>query len=242
MLETDFTYEFETEFEDFNEDLLLKPSGYQKLCARLGDIHLNKINMHIDTTMKNNLAWVLTTLSIEIVKLVEGNTLYGKTWYSGRKGPLFRREYLFSDEKGNVLFKGFSFSVLLDIDKRTIYRNRELPFTMTEAIEDFTIEARTDRALDLDFIKVDERKVYNSFIDPLGHVNNCRYSEFAYDTLSEDEVNNSFRLKRMDIYFRSELRKDDIISLYKGHDGNTIYIRGMNDTKDVQSFDIKFTF
>lgn len=242
FLETDFTYELETEFEGFNENLLLKPSAYQKLCAKLGDIHLSKIDMHVDKTIENNLAWILTTLSIEIIKPVTVNIVSGKTWYSGRKGPLFRREYLFSDEKGDVLFKGFSFSVLLDMDNRLIYRKRELPFKMTEPIEDFTIEAKNNRKLDLDFIKLDERKVYNSFIDPLGHVNNCRYSEFAYDALSENEINDLYGLRRMDIYFRSELRKDDIFSLYKTKDESTIYIRGMNKSKGDISFDIRFAF
>lgn len=243
LLETDCIYEFETEFEDFNENILLKPYGYQKLCAQLGDMHLSKIDMNVDTTMENNLAWALTTLSIEIVKPVEENiTLSGKTWYSGRKGPLFRREYLFTDKKGDVLFKAFSFSVLLDMVKRTIYRKRELPFIMTEPIEDYTIEANANRKLDLDFIKVDERKAYNSYIDSLGHVNNCRYGEFAYDTFSEIEVDNLYKLNRMDIYFRSELIKDDTFSIYKVIDGNTMYIRGVNDTKEDTSFDIVFTF
>lgn len=243
VLETNFIYELETEFEDLNGDLLLKPHGYQKLCAQLGDIHLNKIDMNVDTTMKNNLAWVLTSIAIEIIKPVEGNiTLNGKTWYSGRRGPLFRREYVFTDENDEVLFKAASFSILLDMDKRSIYRKKELPFYMGDPIKEYAIDAKHNKKIDLEFTKLDERKAYNSLIDPLGHVNNCRYGEFAYDAFDDLEVENLDKVKRMDIYFRSEIRKDDIFSILKYKDKNTIAIRGKNNTKEDTSFDFIFTF
>ncbi|MDR7869867.1 MAG: thioesterase [Tissierellaceae bacterium] len=241
--ETDFEYEIETELADFNENKLMKPYGYQKLCNELGDMHLSVIDMNVDITMKSNLAWALTSLSVEIAKPVEGNIkLRGKTWYSGRKGPLFRREYLFTDVKGDVLFKAASFSVLLDMEKRTIYRKKELPFNMSEPINEFIIEAKINKKMNLDYIKLDERKAYNSYIDPLGHVNNCRYGEFAYDTFTDVEVENLRNLKRMDIYFRSELRKNDNFTIHKAYDEDSIYIRGENDTKKDISFDIYFTF
>lgn len=243
ILETERIYELETELADLNENNLLKPHGYQKLFVKLGDKHLSNIDINVDTTMENNLAWAFISISVEIVKPVEGIIkLIGKTWHSQRKGPFYRREYLFTDENGEVLIKGASYSVLLDMEKRTIYRKKETPFYISEPIEDFTIEAKPNEKINLEFTKVDERMAYNSYIDCLGHVNNTRYGEFAYDVFTGKEVDNLKNLKRMDIYFRSELRKEDKFSIHKVYDGNSIYIRGENDTKEDTSFDIVFTF
>lgn len=243
ILETDRIYDLESELSNLNENNLLKPHGYQKLFIQLGDMHLNNIDINVDTTMESNLAWVFTSISMEIVKPVEGiMKLKGRTWHSERKGPLFRREYLFTDENGEVMFKGASFSVLLDMEKRTIYRKKEVPFYISDPINKFTIEAKTNKKVDFDFIKVDERIAYNSYIDCLGHVNNCRYGEFAYDTFTDNEVDNLNNLKRIDIYFRSEIRKKDMFSIYKVYKDNTMYIRGENDTKGDTSFDITFAY
>ncbi len=243
ILETERTYELVNELSDLNENNLLKPHGYQKLFVELGDRHLDKIDINVDTTMESNLAWAFISISIEIVKPIEGITrLIGKTWHSGRRGPFYRREYLFTDEKGEILIKGASFSVLLDMDKRTVYRKRETPFYISDPIEDHIIEAKPNNKINLDFTKIDERIAYNSYIDCLGHVNNTRYGEFAYDTFTDSEVDNLVKLKRMDIYFKSELRKNDSFSTYKANKENQIYIRGVNDSKDDSSFDIIFTF
>ena len=68
VLEKDRVYELRTELADLNENNLLKPNGYQKLFVQLGDMHLDKIEINVDTTMENNLAWAFISMSIEIVK------------------------------------------------------------------------------------------------------------------------------------------------------------------------------
>ncbi|NLN14904.1 MAG: hypothetical protein GX185_04780 [Tissierellia bacterium] len=243
VLETDFEYTLETELADLNEDNYLKPHGYQKLFVALGDMHLNNININVDTTMKYNLAWAFISISMEVVKPVEGiMKLKGKTWHSQRRGPFFRREYIFTDEEGQVYFKGASFSVLLDLEKRTIFREKEAPFYIYPPIEELLIDAKANRRIKKDFEEVQRRIAYNSYIDCLGHVNNCRYTEFAYDTFSQEEVRKLKDLKRMEIYFRSELRKGDEFSILKRVEDDNIFIRGDNHNKADTSFEIIFQF
>lgn len=239
--EKDYVYEIETEVTDLNEYNVLKPYAYQKLFAKVAEQHLSSVNANVDTTMKSNLAWVLVSLTFELAKPVEGCVkMFAQTWYSQRKGPYFRREIVFRDGNGEVIFQGSTFSVLLDVEKRTIYRKKELPFTISEPIEEFTIEACPTFKTDMDFCKVDERKVYNSYIDCLGHVNNCRYGEFAYDVFTDEERLKLTKLKRMEFYFLSELRAKDTFSILKTYDDNKVLVRGHNDTKDDVSFDIIF--
>jgi len=241
--EKDFNYELFVDVQLLNEFSTLKPHAYQTLFASLADTHLTNINLNVDTTMKYNLAWALISLSVEIEKNVDAPMkLYGKTWHSERKGPFFRREYLFTNEQGEVMFKGSSFSVLLDVNARSVYRKKELPFFIDEPINDFTVDASPSFKEKHMYDKVAERIALNSFIDCLGHVNNCRYGEFAYDALTEVESIDIKYLNRMDIYFISELRKNDKFTVLKAYDNNKILVRGHNNSKNDISFDVIMEF
>lgn len=242
-MEKDYIYEISSETSDLNQNNILKPYAYQKLLGQVVDWHLSKMKLNIGEVMKHSLAWAFVSLSIEIARPVEGiRKMHGQTWHSQRKGPFFRREFVFKDENGQSLFQGSSFSVLIDLDKRTIYRKRQLPFYVHEPEEDFAIEASPTVNIDLDFEKIDQRKVYNSYIDCLGHVNNICYGEFAYDALSQAECDNLHNLKRIDLYFKSELRNGDKFSILKAYDNNKIFVRGYNESKNEVTFDIVFGF
>jgi len=241
--ENKYVYEVETEAADLNESGILKPYAYQKLFARVVEQHLNKININVDTTMKYGLAWALISMTLEIEKPVSGCIrLFAKTWHSERHGPFFRREMLAMDANGETVFRGASFSVLLDINKRSFYRKRDLPFSIMEPIEEYAVTAKPTKKLKPDYFKVDERAVRNSYIDRLGHTNNCRYGEFAYDVFSEEERLNLMALRRLEFYFSSELRLDDQFSILKAYEENAIFVKGMNDTKSDVSFDVVFEF
>jgi acyl-ACP thioesterase len=237
--EKEFIYEIKPDVSEINDNNCLKPYAYQSLFGELVERHLNKMYLNVDITMKYNLAWVLISLSLELMKPVIGcKSMFAQTWYSQRKGPFFRREFVFRDEHSDLVFHGSSFSVLMDLENRTIYRKKETPFELNQAIEEFTIEAAPTFKTDLTFTKIDERKVYNSFIDCLGHVNNTRYGEFAYDALDEEEKNNLDKIKRYDMFFLSELRNNDTFSVLKAKDDKNIVIRGINNDTENISFDI----
>lgn len=241
--EKDYIYDLELEIYELNEYNAPKPYAYQNLFARLVEKHLNQIEEDMTTTMKYGLAWVLISLSFQVVKPMEGYMkLKARTWFSQRKGPYFRREYEFMDENGELLFKGTTFSILLDLASRHVYRKKDTPFPIHDPVADFAIEASPAFDADMAYQKVHERQVLNSFIDCLGHVNNCRYGEFAYDTFTEEEKKALSKLKRMDIHFHSELRNNDTFSMLKARDGNKIFIRGTNDNKGEKAFDIILAF
>jgi acyl-ACP thioesterase len=241
--EKSYTYSLETELSDLNEDRLLKPYAYQRLFALLVDRHLKNIKAGLDIALKNNLAWALVSLSLKILKPVEGSVeLAANTWYSQRRGPFFRRDFVFSYGNGATAFQGSAFSVLLDFEKRTVYRRKETPFFSREPTEEITIEADPTVKTSLEFSRVDERRVYSSHIDILGHVNNCRYGEFAYDAFNADERRRLVDLKRMDIYFVSELRAGDTFSVLKAYDGSKVMVRGENSAKGGVAFDSVFDF
>jgi len=244
--EKEYVYELETEVSDLNRNSVLKPYAYQVLFSRLVEPHLSRIHADIKTTMRSNLAWALVSLSFEIVRPVTGCIkLLANTWHAENRGPFFRRDFIFRNEAGEIMFQGASYSILLDLDKRSIYRGKEIPIQDLTPIKEFAIEASPTNKLrkkGLELCKVDERRVYNSYIDCIGHVNNCRYGEFAYDALTGEECDGLDKLKRMDIFFLSELKQDERFSIHKAYDENRIYIRGYNETREEAAFEFNLEF
>lgn len=241
--EKDHVYELLSTASYLNQYHQLKPYAYQVLFEQMAEQHLFQLNLNVDSTMEHGLAWALISMSVEIRTPIEKSmTLYGNTWYSQHKGPYFRRELLFKDGNGRIMFQGSTFSVLLDIEKRSVFRKKEVPFPMHEPTEIFLLEASPGFKLEADLTSIQERVVQPSHIDCLGHVNNCRYGEFVYDAFSDEEQQKLNDLKRMDINFLSELRAGDHFTMKKTHSENQILVQGFNKTKDDVSFNIAMWF
>ena len=241
--EKECTYELLATASYLNQYNQLKPYAYQVLFEQMAERHLFNLNLNVDTTMKYGLAWALISMSLEIETPIEKSMiLYANTWFSQHKGPYYRRELLFKDKDGNVMFKGSTHSVLLDIEKRSVSRKKEVPFPMHESTEIFLLDASPSFKFDTELEPVVERHAQASHIDCLGHVNNSRYGEYAYDAFSEAEQEKLKDLKRMDINFLSELRPGDEFTMKKGGEGERLYFQGYNKTKGDVSFNIAMKF
>jgi len=241
--EKDCVYELLATASYLNQYNQFKPYAYQTLFEQMAERHLFKLNLNVDDTMKHGLAWALISMSVEVVTPIEKSmTLYGHTWFSQKRGPYFRRELLLEDAEGRTMFKGSTHSVLLDIEKRSVYRKKEVPFPMHEPTELFLLDASPSFKMEAELFPVEERSVQASQIDCLGHVNNCRYGEFAYDAFTEEEQARLKDLERMDIYFLSELRAGDRFTMKKASGKNQVCFQGYNNTKDDVSFNIVMKF
>jgi len=241
--EYNFVHELEVEVAHLNEVGILKPGAYQALFAQLAERHLSVFKADVNETTKYGMAWVLISMSIDVLHPINScMKLYAHTWYSQRKGPYFRRELVFCNEKDEVMFRGSTFSVLLDVASRTVFRKKTVPFYLDEPREVFCTEADPHCRETGDFAEIYTRRVYNSYIDCLGHVNNCRYGDFAFDALDDEEIIKMKHLKRMDFYFISELRKNDSFTVYKAVGDNKIIIQGRNTDTDNTAFNIVFHY
>ena len=168
--ERDCVYEFEVEVQHLNEKQAMKPSSYLTLFARLAEQHLSDYSFDYNQTMQFGFAWALISSSIEIVKPIDSCLrLYSSTWHSARKGPYFRRELLFRDASGETVFHGSTHSVLLDIGSRTVYRKKELPFSLIAPVPEFCVTAEPHFREELLFQDIERRKVRSSYLDGLGH-------------------------------------------------------------------------
>jgi acyl-ACP thioesterase len=243
--ENSVVHELDVEFSFLNEKNIMKPSAYQNLFAQLAERHLSVFKADANETMKYGLSWALISISIQIVRPIDHCIrLYASTWYSQKRGPYYRRELIFRNENGDLMFKGSTFSILMEVESRNVFRKKQTPFKMTQPYEVFCVEAGPRYRVhpDIIFQSMDTRKVYNSYIDNLGHVNNQCYGDFALDALSDEEIILLKDLKRIDFYFISELRKKDVFTIEKATAHNQIMIQGQNNTKGELAFAVIFQF
>jgi acyl-ACP thioesterase len=243
MQEPIMDYSISCETNHFNEWGAFKLSSYQSLFASIAEQHLNRHQLNIQTTLKTGYAWVLIGLTVEILlPILEPMRLIANTWHSSREGIYFRREFVFKDESGQVRFHGASFSVLIHLEKRTIFKDTLLPFPVPFEPTPHRVVDTTPRMVSIVGLQPSYGlTVPPSFIDRLGHVNNGRYGDLAYDTLSVEEHKKLTQLKRMQLTFSSELNTGDQVSMHKGMFESHVYIRGYNETKLKSSFEMRLS-
>ncbi len=242
-MEQQFRYQVQTDFSYFNQDGMMKIYGYQHLFAQLVDQHLEALNLTMEDTLDYGLAWVLRSISLTIKKKVpRGEILLGRTWHSQRKGPYFRREYEFCNQQGEILVQGSSFSILLDMGKRSIYRAQTVPFAFIEPTEEFLLEASPSFKCPDYYDAIEERVVRPSHIDGIGHVNNARYGEFAYDALTESEIMSLPQIQRIDYYFLSEMALGTAFQIMRTKTDSQLFLRGKHLSTGKTSFDIILTY
>jgi acyl-ACP thioesterase len=159
--------------------------------------------------------WVLSRMSVIIERrpaLDEKCVL--NTWPRSFEKLFAIRDYDIKDTHGNILVRGRSGWLLLDIEKRRPLRPRESG-----------VELPLNEGLDsLDFAppglnspqqaeKAGERKTVYSDIDFNAHVNNARYIQWLQDFLPAGTLENADSI-RLDINYLNELKQGDIVSFY----------------------------
>ncbi|MBE6036751.1 MAG: hypothetical protein E7223_03885 [Clostridiales bacterium] len=246
LKEQDFTYPMESEVYHLNGRQIVKPSSFLLLFSRIAETHLETFEANFSRLSKFGYSWALISISIDVERPFGACVpLVGQTWASARKGPYFRREMRFADPEGNVYFRGSTYSVIIDLESRSVYRKKELPLPIPEETPEFCTESISPHFREtLDFEEVAVRTVNPSEIDALGHVNNCRYGDYAFDAMTAEERELLSGLRHMDVYFISEMREGDRFAMEKAWlpEEKRLVVRGHNLTKDDISFVLDFRF
>ena len=219
MEERQFRYPLELGVSMFNGLGALKPSAYQELYMQAVEPHLKNIGMDEAKLMREyDLAWVLIAMTVEPRRAIRaGDALHARTWNSTQKARLlFRREFAMYDESETPVLVGATFSTLLDLKNRRVCTDREMIARFALPAGETLLEA-SDRLR----IKTPETPPAEvlaarpSWEDAVGHVNNFRYGELVYDTLSSGERAGMDRLSRLELYFVSETRPGDMLTLHR---------------------------
>ncbi len=228
-------YKVKVDFAYLDAQGYIKPHGYQHIIGKVIDEHLSLYKLDFTSCLEKKLGWVLVSLHVDIKKHVQGcENLQIQTWHSERKRIYFRREIKAFDTSGAVVFVATIYSILMDFNTQSVYRKAELPFTLEEPHPEFTLDVAPVFKEKLHYKKVCERTVLRSFIDAFGHVNNCRYGEFIFDSLANEYADLS-TIQGFSIYFCSELKLHDIFYIEENL-SDTIVLHGYNTSTQKTSF------
>lgn len=219
MNEKDYSYPLELGVAMFNGQNALKVSAYQELYMQAVEPHLKNIGMDEAKLMKElGVAWVLIAMTAEPKRAIRpGETLHARTWNTTEKARLlFRREFCVYDEAETPVLVGATFSTLLDLKSRRLCTDRDTIGSFALPAGE-TLLSAADR-LRLKTPETDPVEVCAarpSWEDAVGHVNNFRYGELAYDALAQAEREKMDRLSRLELYFLSETHPGDRLALHR---------------------------
>lgn len=241
--EKEYIYGFAPEASMFNEQGAFTPHGCLSLINAIVARHLENIGPTVaDMVARYGAAMALISVSAEIRRPVRpGDRLVARTWASAYSRAVCRRDLEISGECGDVISCA-TFCTLLDIKTRRVRPCEGIPELCGLPRAGGGLEAsRRPDFSGLEFERTERRKVRPSFIDALGHVNNQRYAELAYDAMSEQERAGMDRLRRMDIWFLKELRPGGGVWLEKAA-GDALWVRGVAEGSDRPAFAVRLEF
>ena len=190
-------------------------SGLLRIIETTLEEHLLDIDMDNPKLVREeNVSWAFLSLTSEVFGPIEpGEVLTGRTWFSGRRGPLFRRELEYRHADGTRAAATTCFSGLIDLGARKIIRDRAFLEKYALPVGEVLIEADSRMTPSLDeYREADRRRVYPSWLDGLGHVNNARDGDMIFDTLCAADIREGL-LRRLELYFVGELHEGEEVSL-----------------------------
>lgn len=216
--EQEYWYPVEISISMMNEKEVLTPGAYQQLAMQVIEQHLFNIEMDEQRLIEqDNVAWVLMSMSFELRRQIRSRErLTARTWNSGGNRLLFRRELVFYDERGEIVLTGATFSTLLDLSRRRVCTDPEMIARFALPAGEQLMQASDRLRLKTpDCDPVETLTVRPSWIDGVGHVNNCRYGEFVYDALTDAQRAQMAHLKRLELYFVNETKLGEQLVLHR---------------------------
>ncbi len=222
------------------------PSAYQRMIVSMIEEHLDILNIGEKRLMEAyGISWVLLSTSIELKrKILPTDKLTGRTWHAGGRAPSFRRDFIFEDESGNVVALGSTVTTLFDYSARRICLDRS-KLSVVDLTPDEPILPLLEKRMktNSEFESVEKRRVRPSMTDGVGHVNNTKYGDLVYDSMSDEERARLGDIKRLDVWFNYELREGDTFEMFKAIEPcGILCFSGRKPENTRSAFDMKITF
>ncbi len=213
-------------------------SGLLRIIETTLEEHLLDIGMDNPKLVREeNVSWLFLSLTSEVHSpIVPGEVLTGRTWFSGRRGPLFRRELEYRHADGSQAVSFSCFSGLIDLNARKLIRDRAYLERYSLPAGEPLIQAESRMAPQIEeYREIHRRQVYPSWLDGLGHVNNSRYGDMIYDTLCAAGAGEGL-LRRLELYFTGELREGEDVALLLRKEPGSASILGVHGQSGEAAF------
>jgi acyl-ACP thioesterase len=188
----------------------LKPSAILWFVQEIAGRHCRLLGVDWDTLVQKRMFWAIIRHRLQINCLPKsGSTIRVETWPMPTTRTAYPRMVLAFDQDGQLLFSSLSLWVLMEKQSRAmilpgksgvevpgILRGCELPMPKSLAPAELENETR--------------RTVCFTDLDCNGHMNNCRYLDWAYDLLPS-AFHSGRQLSDISLVYLNEAREGDVL-------------------------------
>ena len=232
-------YHIEISDVDFTKKLKLSTLfGYfQEIASE----HAENLGLGFDTLIhKYGVTWILMRMRVEIIRNPLWNEeIVVETWPQEPKKLEFERDFYVRDIDGNIIIKGVSTWLMIDIKDRQIKKSDTIPVEYPPIRKERAIECKLGKikasgALQTAYTKV----VGYSDIDLNLHLNNSKYIDYITDCFSI-ESHQKYSVKSIEVSYLNEALPGDTLTLYKDVSSlgsNIVYIEGVNEQENKTIF------
>lgn len=190
----------------------LKGSAILWFVQEIAGRHCIGLGTDWDTLAKKGMFWAIIRHRVRINRLPKkGETLRIETWPMPTTRVAYPRNVVAFDEQGNELFRSMSIWVLMDLQTRAMI----LPGKSGVDVAGIVRGGELPTPHSLPPVQLENcisRRVCFTDLDINGHMNNCRYLDWACDLLPS-RFHEDHSLKDITLGYLSEAREGDDLQL-----------------------------
>ena len=190
----------------------LKPSAICWFVQEMAGRHCVQLQLDWDTLASKGMFWAIIRHKARIQRLPQkGETIRIETWPMPTSRVAYPRNVVAFDQHGNELFRSTTVWVLMDMESRTMILPGKSGVTVDGILRGDELPvpgSLTPAALS----QLQQRSVRFSDLDLNGHMNNCRYLDWAAD-LMPSAFHQENTPKEFTLCYLSEAREGDALCL-----------------------------
>ena len=222
----------------------LKMSAICWFVQEMAGRHCVELGLDWDNLAKKGLFWAIIRHRVQVTRLPKkGEQIRLETWPMPTTRVAFPRSVVAFDMDGNLLFSSVSLWVLMDLQSRAMILPGKSGVQVPGILRggELTPPASLHPA---EFDRGQQRTVGFTDLDINGHMNNCRYLDWAADLLPS-EFHRDHGIREFTLCYLSEAREGDRLELGYGLDEGGILhleIQRSEDGKNHRVFGAQLQF
>ena len=234
---------------DFDRHQRILPSSILDLFQEIAGVHADMLGVSGPQLLEKNLCWMITRSRFEILKQPElYKSVIVKTWPIESHRIELDRDYEIYSEEGELLIRGTSAWVVMDITDRAspkLVMARDFDLGLDEYLTERTFERAYGRVV-YNGIACDSPYEYTpayTDLDMNGHVNNAKYASFTLNAV--EGMLGERQITDVRIDFSKEILLGETVRIHsetkENEDGTlTVSARGETDASSM-NFGVIFT-
>ena len=235
-------HKFYVGLRDINNNLELTNTGILACLEDVACMHSEIAGYGVFDREKTRKTWLLLNWKVEIVKRPLFNEVITvQTWSRGMEKFYAYRDFKVFDENNNILIKGTSKWVFIDIDKKKPVKILD---EVDKAYHPENIFAFESNSLDKlvspeNYNSVTSFKITKNMIDINNHLHNIYYMDIAEEALP-NELGNSKNINNFEIMYKKEIKLGDTVKAFYSNNNNEHFVVIKNEDEKILHAIVKF--